>query len=295
MKGLRPVGVTSIGYSTAEDLPLFHALSGGSVLRVVTFSEAAANASISVCEDFEVGDLYASSLTGPPLKSVTPQQVAELARAWRVDGVFVESYRVSALQDFLVELKSLGVPTGARTNVGDLPKGLDFLVYDALGTCDGSQEVTGPEIDRALSALRTEGTWVEVAAYLREPVAEKALGLAYITSYHGVPLHIYLLEHRGGGAVKDMYERLRKVNPFTYIHAPLYSELITYCPRCGAPVAYREGAVLRSLELGPNSTCWRCGYGLPFTHLVAKKTAERVVLLSGGQTRWYDPRAVMRV
>ena len=292
---MRSIGVTSIGYSTTEALPLFHALAGGSVLRVVAFSEASGKVSIAGCEDFDVADVYESSLTGPPLKSVTPRQLAELARAWRVDGVFVESYNVSALADFLVGLKSLGIPTGARTNVGDLPRGLDFLVYDVLGTCERSLEVAGPQIDSALAELRSGGTWVEVAAYLREPVAEEVLGLAYITSYHAVPLHVFLLEHKGGAAVKDMYERLRRVNPFIYIHVPLYSELTTYCPNCGAPVAYREGAVLKRLELGPNSTCWRCGYVLPFTHLVAKKTAERVVLLSGGQTRWYDPRAVMRI
>ncbi len=295
MKALSSIGVISIGYSTAEALPLFHTLSGGSVLRVVAYSTAGAHAGLSGCDNFEVFDIYGPSLAGPPLKWVKPRQVAELAKAWGVDGVIVESFRASSLGYFTAELRRLGLVTGARTNVGDLPSGLDFLVYDALGTCDSSFDVPGPEIDRALSRLRSQGTWVEVVGYLREPVAEGVLGLAYVTSYHGVPLHVFVLEHRGGGPVKDMYERLKRVNPFTYVHVPLYSELITYCPRCGSPIAYREGGTLRSLELGPNSTCWRCGTPLPFVHLVAKKTAERVVLLSGGQTRWYDPRAVMRI
>ncbi|MGC9071666.1 MAG: hypothetical protein ACP5HK_03090 [Acidilobus sp.] len=290
------IGLVSIGFSTVEALPLYHFLPGGSLLRIIPFIEGGEQMPNVGCEDFEtLSELYRSSLAGPPLKRATPEQVVGLARSWRVNGVIVEGYQTSRVSSFLQRLKAFNLVIGARTNLGDVPSCVDFLLADALGTCDPSQEVPGTLADKALSTLRSLGTWVEVAAYLREPIAESVLGLAYITADHGVPLHVFLLEHRGGGPVRDMYERLRRVNPFTYIHAELYSELITYCPRCGSPIAYREEGVLRSLELGPTGRCWRCGNPLPFSQAVAKKTPGRVLMLSGGHTRWYDPRAVMRV
>ncbi|MGC9210213.1 MAG: hypothetical protein ACP5FT_02985 [Acidilobus sp.] len=296
MSAPESVGLVSIGFSTAEAIPLYHVLSGGSLLRVVPYVDAEAAASPPECEGFEsLTELYKSSIAGPPLKFVTPEQLERLARSWKVNGVIIEGYQVSRLSEFLSRLKGLNVMVGARTILGDVPKGVDFLLADAIGTCDPSYEIPGHLIDRTLGALRSQGTWVEVAAYLKDPIAESVLGLAYITSDHGVPLHVFLLEHKGGGAVRDMYERLRHVNPFTYIHVELYSELITFCPRCGSPVAYRDEGVLRSLELSPSGGCWRCGAPLPFLQVVAKKTPERVLMLSGGQTRWYDPRAVMRV
>jgi len=182
---------------------------------------------------------------------------------------------------------------------------VDFDIYDFLlifnkslsdyyttSSCSGRIALA---VAPRLRDLRSAGSWVEVAGYLKEPVPERVLGLASVTADNEAPLHLFLLEHKGGGPVRDTYSRLRQVNPFTYIHVSLYSELITYCPRCGSPVAYREENVLKDLALGPSNTCWRCGYPLPFTHVVAKKTPDRVIRLSGRGTRWYDPRAVMRI
>jgi len=293
---LTSIGIVSLGYSTTEALPLYHYLPGGSLLRVIVLSEPPSSASLSGCEHFDViNDVYVTSLTGPSLKQATPQQLAELARAWDVDGIVLEGYAISHVEGFIAELKGLGIRVGVRTNMGKAPKNADFLLLDALGTCSESQEVPGIEVHRLLRDLRSAGSWVEVAGYLKEPVPERVLGLASVTADNEVPLHLFLLEHKGGGPVRDTYNRLRQVNPFTYIHVSLYSELTTYCPHCGSPIAYREENVLKDLALGPSNKCWRCGYPLPFTHVVAKKTPDRVIRLSGRGTRWYDPRAVMRI
>jgi len=107
---LTSIGIVSLGYSTTEALPLYHYLSGGSLLRVIVFSEPPSSVSLSGCEHFDViNDVYAPSLTGPSLKQATPQQLAELARGWNVDGIVLEGYAISHVEGFIAELKRLGI------------------------------------------------------------------------------------------------------------------------------------------------------------------------------------------
>jgi hypothetical protein len=289
------VQVAGLGYATSESLPLFHALSGGSVVRVVIYSGRPLN--FDMCEGFsDVEEVYRLSEEGPPLKDVEPEKLLGLARRWRASGVVLETsyHKDPTLSEAVGAARRAGLKVGLRTPAieGDLPR-VDFLLVDYFRHCSGNYSYSGIDLDALLRLAKENDAWVEVNTYVEKPRAEDVMGEVSITASYGFPIHVHLLDHEGGGPVRHMYDVLRKANPYVYIHVDLYEQLNTYCPRCGSPVAYREGATLRSLELRDGTKCWRCGLELPFRFVVSNKTSAQALALSGRGTRWYDPRAVI--
>ena len=282
------------GLATPESFGLYHYLSGGLLAVFVLYSPS--GDSLGECSEFQqLSEVYLPSMMGPPLKPARPGSLARTARNWGAAGVVLAAYDISAISDvdeLLRALRSAGLAAGIRTTrpPGNL-KEYEFAVLDVLGRCNESLSLAGTAVSKFLEEARAGDRWIEVHVYMKEPVAELAIPEAFMTSAAGFPLHVDLLEHKGGGAVRDLYSRLRSINPFTYVHVPLYEEAVTYCPSCGSPVAYREGGVLKSLEL-VEGRCWRCGAPLPFRRVASKKTPDNLSRILGGAAKWFDPRAV---
>ena len=286
--------VILVGLATPESFGLYHYLSGGLLSVFVLYSPS--GDSLGQCGEFQqLSELYAPSMIGPPIKPARPDSLARAARGWGAAGAVLVAYDINVVDgvdDIFKALKSSGLAAGLRT--ARPPRGLkeyEFAILDVLGRCNESLSLAGTAVSRFVEEARAGGRWVEVHVYMKEPVAELAIPEAFMTSAAGFPLHVNLLEHKGGGAVKDLYSRLRSINPFTYVHVPLYEEAVTYCPSCGSPVAYREGGVLKSLEL-VEGRCWRCGAPLPFRRVASKKTPDNLSRILGGAVKWFDPRAV---
>ncbi len=293
------LGIVYVGLSTVESIPLYHCCPGGTALHLVAYSPAGPD--VSRCNDFAVfSEVYTPSLLGPALKEVNPEPVLSLAKAWGANVILVEAAstsKLSGLEEFLVGLRTGDIALGLRS-LGILevdPALLDFGVIDVGDYCNPALAVSGTDLDKYMDRARELGVMIELHAYAKEPLAERFLGLANVSASHMYPLHVNLLEHKGGGAVRDLYTRLRSINPYTYVHVSLYSEEITYCPRCGSPVAYRQGGVLKDLELAEGIRCWRCGQPLNFKLVKVKKTPEPLARLLNGRVKWYDPRAIGRL
>lgn len=287
------VEAVSLGYATAESIPLFHMLSGGSVMRVIVFSRTSYDG--GSCDDFnDIAEVYRLSAEGPPLRELDSKDILRVIERWKASGLLFDAVKPRReLSELINEVRNPKVKIGIKTPSLETLEGLDFLVIDYLKHCYTNYSYSGLDLDRTLRLARELGQWVEVNTYLERPSVEEVLGEAEVTASYGFPLHVHLLEHEGGGAVRYLYNSLLKVNPYTYIHVDLYEQLNTYCPRCGSPVAYREGTALKSLELKDGSRCWKCGFEIPFRYVISKKTSAQLLALSGGGTRWYDPRAVI--
>ncbi len=291
------VGVAGIGFGTAESIPIFHVLSGGSVVRVIINAQVQPGVDLEGCDDFnDIVELYTASIEGQTLKNADSNSLIRIAKQWHANGVSLEGFDLSVLgdglQDIIDDLRLQGLKVGIKTASLKHVYDVDFVSLDLFNHCSKGIEVSGLELDKYLGQAQRQGSWVEVSVYMRRAVPEEVIGEASITGSHGFPLHVHLIEHGGGGPVRELYSRLRSINPFVYIHVDLYDELNTYCPRCGSPIAYRDGAALKLLELNDDA-CWKCGYRLPFRYIISKKTSRQLLALSGGGVRWYDPRAVM--
>jgi predicted RNA-binding Zn-ribbon protein involved in translation (DUF1610 family) len=287
------IEVASLGYAAAEAIPLFHMLSGGSVVRVVVFAKTSYSA--ENCDSFnDLSEVYRLSAEGPSLKSLDSQDILKVVERWKASGLVFDVIKPGKeLGELAKEIRSHKLKVGIKTPSLETLEGLDFLVIDYLKHCCSSYTYSGLDLDRTLRLAKELDQWVEVNTYLERPRVEDVLGEAEVTASYGFPLHVHLIEHEGGGAVRYLYNSLLRVNPYTYVHVDLYEQLNTYCPRCGSPVAYREDGALKSLELKDGTRCWKCGFELPFHYVISKKTSAQLLALSGGGTRWYDPRAVI--
>ena len=275
--------ISTIGISTAEDLSLYHYLSGGTLLRLVIPSKM----KNLECHDYDICQIYNPNLYA--LKELNLTEIEKIVKTWNINGIIFEGCGVEDIisNEFISKIKDvLNIPIGVRIyQPFDLYKA-DFIIYDHFIEYNDNLNVI-----KFLKNYKTSYPWIELQLYYREPLIEKFFPLARITGEKGIPMHIYLLDHKGGGPVKTLYNEIRELNTYTYIHANLYGEYITYCSNCNKPVAYREEGVLLALELN-NNRCWNCNTELPFKKIISKKSDQKLIKMSRGDTIWYDPRAV---
>ncbi|AFZ70227.1 hypothetical protein Calag_0460 [Caldisphaera lagunensis DSM 15908] len=274
--------VSAIGISTPEALSLYHYLSGGKVMHILLPSTKPIR-----CKDFDICEIYKSNFEN--LREINISSIDNLINKWGADGLILEGCDIKNLiNDELLDniKKQLNIPIGIRIAEPINLYNIDFIVYDHF-----LDYYTNIDFINYINNFNKYNSWIEVQLYYKEPLLEKFLPLVKVVGKKEIPVHIYLLDNKGGGAVRELYNELKKVNPYVYIHVNLYGEYITYCYNCKKPVAYREEGVLLDLELKGNH-CWNCGVELPFNKVISKKTDKMFGRISNGDIIWYDPRAI---
>lgn len=292
--------VASIGYGRPESVPLFHVAPGGSIARLLL--PARGDAPVRCPEWCGVlSDLSESVGSESPI-SMLFDEVMSASLRWGVDAILVEGVNVllhGDLECFASKARQQGILFGVRLfgnpslwldKLNTITGIADFAVFDYLGGVSDSADLKLSSI-RVLEALTRIRLHLEVIIYLDTPISEKVTPVIHAVN-STTPVHLIIRDPRGGGPAKQLYDQIRRKNPLTYLHAPPYDYLDTYCPRCGALVAVREDTILASLKAGANGSCWRCGYRLPFVGPLYERTPRRIVRRSGVGTVWLDPRVV---
>ncbi len=287
---LTKLTIAGIGVSTIESIPVFHYYPGGSTLRVITYSHNYV--------PFDCDDLFSICIYGKGPDVFEPinidlEHLLALSKNFHVDIVLFEGLNpLESLQIEVIEMfHDQGYKLGVRIIGGleiDLPPKLDLLVIDDVHTFS---EDPGLIIDTMNLLEKISGNsnpWVEVNTYMNKPAFSPIAPLIKHTGKKRIPIHIHIADHEGGGPISDLYSRARNMNPFTYIHNPLYPYLDTHCPYCGAPIAIREDGILLSLE-APENKCWKCGNPLPLRGKVRKKTPRNLLIVTGTE-KWLSIR-----
>ncbi|MEB2836489.1 MAG: hypothetical protein GSR80_001654 [Desulfurococcales archaeon] len=293
---MHSMGVASLGYSTVEDIPLFHVAPGGSALRVVLPAQARLPGGLS-CPGWcgILGELTRAAGSEEAVQ-VPVGDIVSLARRWRVDVVSIEGVE-PALDDQLGELaskaRSSGLTVAVRTQGLAPPDSLidsaDVIIFDYITLIDDPAYKVSATT--SLEGLASSGLLAEVNVYIDEPLVETLTPVLHSLSRNTV-LHLHIGNPRGGGAARQLYDIARKRVPYTYLHAPPYDRLETYCHECGALVAVREASRLVALK-APGGRCWRCGAKLPLRGPLYEATRATILRRSGGGTVWHDPRVLV--
>ena len=292
--------VASIGYGRPESVPLFHVAPGGSIARLLL--PARGDAPIRCPEWCGVLSDLSESVGSESPVSMLFDEVIGVGLRWGVDAILVEGVNAllhDNLECFASKARQRGILFGVRLfgdpslwlgKLGIMSEIVDFAVFDYLGGISDSANLKLSSI-RVLEALTRIRLHLEVIVYLDTPISEKVTPVIHAIN-STTPVHLIIRDPRGGGPAKQLYEQVRRKNPLSYLHSPPYDYLDTYCPRCGALVAVREDAILASLKVGVDGSCWRCGYRLPFVGPLYERTQQRIVRRSGVGTVWLDPRVV---
>ncbi len=290
------IGVVSLGYSTVEDIPLFHVAPGGSALRVVLPANARLPRGLACPGWCGILEELTRAAGSEEAIQVPVGDIVSLARRWRVDVLSIEGIEPvleAKVGELVSRARSSGLIVAVRTQglapPDDLASSVDVIVFDYITLIeDPAYKVSAAT---SLERLVSSGLLVEVNVYIDEPLVE-----ALTPALHGLSgnaiLHLHIGNPRGGGAARQLYDIARKRIPYTYLHAPPYDRLETYCHECGALVAVREASRLVALK-APDGRCWRCGARLPLRGPLYEATRATILRRSGGGTAWHDPRVVV--
>lgn len=285
--------VAMIGIGTMESIPVYHFSPGGLAVRAVYSS---IEYPVYKCDAFPICVFGEGGRVLSPVEADSGF-LLDRARAWSAWSIFLDgleplnSMGEGALEELRENAGKRGLSVGARSLglvEGERLWALDYLVIDYMRDYALDPSIPGDAVKLLYKVLDSK-LWVEVSAYLKTPDYGRLQPLVVALEGSDVPLHVFIEDHRGGGPVRDLYEKLRERLKYVYIHNDLYPELDTVCPNCGAPVASRSEGVLRVLEVRDGS-CWKCGYKIPLRVPVRKKTPEHLLLtLDEGGVKWYHP------
>ncbi len=283
------VPLVSAGYSTVEDLPVFHCCPGGSALRAAV---APVRVSVGACGYCGLAGELAASRDALHYGFVECSDLAMLAARWSVNLVLLDGPEplanagAGAVECIASELGG-SVALAARWHglTREPPDSIDVVIAEySPGWVDAEALV------RLLGFLESEASLgeprVEAVVYLEKPVVEHVRPLVERIEGSNVPLHIFVSDYYGGKAAMDLLAWARSRVRYAYLHAGPYSELDTRCPSCGAGLTVRLEYHLAALAVEGGS-CPKCGTPIPLRRVVAKKTPVRVLRLTRGGTVWY--------
>ncbi|MEB3788683.1 MAG: hypothetical protein GSR72_02175 [Desulfurococcales archaeon] len=284
--------IAGIGVSTVESIPVFHYYPGGSSLRVITYSHNYV--------PFDCDDLFSICIYGKGPDVFEPvnmglDHILALAKNFHVDIILFEGLDpLESLQREVIDMfRGQGFKLGVRiiggSTISPLPD-LDLLVIDDIHMFSDDPGLIIDTMNLLERIRENSNPWIEVNTYMKRPALSPIAPLIRLTGEKGIPIHIHIADHEGGGPISDLYSKAKDLNPFTYIHNPLYPYLDTYCPFCGAPIAIREDGMLLSLE-APENKCWKCGKPLPLRGKVRKKTPRNLLIVTGTE-KWLSIREI---
>lgn len=265
-----------LGLSTLEAIPLYHLYPGGSALRVVTSparSMKCKEERWEICEWMRGPEAFSPiSLAGEVLES--------LAKRWQVDVLFLDGFEP---WEGGRALAGAGMTVASRAHGFSRPEA-DYVLLEDVSWLVG--ENVRREVARTAEHLHSSGIPFELLSYLPEPRVE-ALGELAEVAEKARALHLFL-DPRGGGQERALYEQLRRRLPYVYLHAGLYSQLDTYCPRCGALVLSRDSISLRASHVKGKS-CGRCGGELALEGTARERSSRTLLRLAREGVAWYNP------
>ena len=289
MTGRVALPLAAAGYSTVEDLPVFHCCLGGSALRLAV---APVRRSLPPCGHCGLAGELSEAREALHYGFVECGDVAWLARRWSVNLVALDGPEPLANA-------GLGVTECLSRELGDEaavavrwhggapepPPEVDVVIAEySPGWLEPGDLVR--MLDFIESEARRSEPRVEVAAYLEKPVAEHLKPVVDRISGSNVPLHIFVVDYYGGKAAMDLHAWARARVHYAYLHAGPYSELDTRCPSCGVGLTVRLEYHLAALAV-KEGACPKCGTPIPFRRVIATKTPARVLRLTRGGTVWY--------
>lgn len=294
MEGCR-IPLAGIGYSTVEAIPFYHFMLGSDAMRVLV-PPLRVRAPFS-CDFCDVGELD-SEADNVVWGSASCSDVTSLARRWGASLVLFDGVEPLGNIGFDVfsriasVLQKRGIATATRWQGSTPPPPSRGLPVDAL-LVDYVPEsyIDSTAAYRVLKFLEEYDPWrsrihVEVAVYIEKPRLQALTPLLQHVNGKEIPLHVYVYESYGGGAVVSLYKEIRKRVPYVYLHADPYSELDTECPKCSTVVAVRTEGVLHTLAV-KDGRCPKCGHRLLLRKVVSVKTPRRLLRETRGETVWY--------
>jgi len=280
------VRVVAVGLGLVESVPFYHAYPGRLAARIALPPPRGVRVDCGGWEECA----HLETVGAPEGVEVPVDIIAGLVARWRPALAVLdspESWR--GLGEFRGRL---GVGLAVRSvgalepGAGDL-EGASALKAEYVSAYTGEPAMNvrlSRTVDRAVKA----GLHVEVDAYVPEASMESVLPALEAAASHGLPLHVHVEDHGGGGPVRSLYEAIRRRHPLVYIHAGLYSYRDTYCPRCGTPLISRSRGYATSSAL-KNGSCPRCGAKIKLLGGPPKPDPRAALLWRRG-VEWYDPR-----
>lgn len=283
------VRIVAVGLGLVESVPLYHAFPGRLVARVALPPPPGVRVDCGGWEEC----VHLETVGAPEGVEVPLGVVAGLVERWRAPLAVLDSP-----ESWIVAGEFMGLPAGlAARSVGALEPGSSDLgglavlkaEYVAAYTGDPVMNVRlSRTVDRAVEA----GLHVEVDVYAPEALMEHVLPALEAAQSHGLPLHVHVEDHGGGGPVRSLYEALRRRHPLVYVHAGIYSYRDTYCPSCGAPAISRSRGYYTSSSLS-QGRCPRCGAKLKLLGGDPGRPDPRAALLWRRGVEWYDARFLL--
>jgi hypothetical protein len=287
--------VAGIGYSTVEAVPFYHFLSGADALRILV--PPVSTKAPFECDYCDVGELSLEA-ENVVWGWITCQDIVKLARRWSVSMVFFDGVEPVAnvdgevFREAAAELKRAGISVGLRWQ-GSRPGPIseEGIIDSVLADYVPGAYLDSSASYRVLKLLETHDPWksnlhLEVAVHIEKPLMQALTPLVQHVNSKEVPIHVYIYEPYGGGAVVDLYKKLKEKTPYLYIHADPYSELDTYCPKCSSVIAVRTEGVLHTLA-AKDGRCPKCGHPLLLRRVANEKTPRRILRETRGETVWY--------
>ncbi len=283
------VRLVAVGLGLVESVPLYHAYPGRLAARIALPPPPGVRVD---CRGWEECS-HLETIGAPEGVELPLEVVARLVSRWRPALAVLDSPESwLAAGDF----KGLPAPLAARS-VGALEPGRSHLGGLAVLKAEYVAAYTGEpamnvRLSRTVDKAVAAGLHVEVDVYVPEASMEQVLPALEAAESHGLPLHVHVEDHGGGGPVRSLYESLRRRHPLTYVHAGLYSHRDTYCPRCGTPLISRSRGYYTSSAL-KDGRCPRCGAELRVLGGVPERPDPRAALIWRRGVEWYDARFLL--
>lgn len=278
------LNVVLIGRSTIEAIPLFHLYPGGSALRLLLRPSRSLECTfdVEVCEWAKGPEVFPSIET--PISLIN-----HLIRLWgcdilSLDGIEpLESVDVRILREHLGSVVLVARAHGFKR----VSEFVDYYLVEDLSIPAGNPGLRGNVLG-VIDKLISLGKPFEVHVYIDNPYMEELEGIVEVLKGTSIPLHVAINNPRGGGPVKSLYQELRKILRYVYVHTRIYDEVDTLCPNCGTILLHRSGNILRAVNLA-NGKCPKCGTQLHLVGVVRGRTRESLARITRGGVVWYNP------
>jgi len=291
--------ISSLGYSTIENIPIYHFDPGHTALRLIGVP------SFKVPINFPTE--FLKNLNREPFtysyKCIDINDLIKLAKRWSVKAIFldgIEPLTISYIDVCLKRIKDKGFHIGARTQGIIPPKVatefindsiLDFLLVDISpeGYFDVETKVNVYDFLRRITSINL----IHVEVVVHMDVEKPSLLVPVINNIkrRDIPLHIKVYNPKGLG-YNPFLKLTSKTLDYVYVHAGGFSLLDTLCPNCKNYIAIRERGILIKLELTEDLKCPKCGTRILFRGEVSKMTPKRVIRETRGEVIWYHLKAL---
>ncbi len=281
------VRVVALGLGLVEAVPLYHAYPGMIAARIVVPPPPGVRLD---CGGWE--ECSHLETTGAPEGVELPLRVvAGIVSRWRAALAVLDSP-----ESWVAARGFTGLPgVLAVRSIGALEPGKSSLQGASVLKAEYVAAYTGEpamnvRLSRTVDKAVEAGLHVEVDVYMPVASMEHALPALEAAKSNELPLHVHVEDPQGGGPVRSLYEALRRRHPLTYVHAGIYSQRDTDCPRCGTPLISRSRGYYTSSSLTPEGACPRCGARLKILGGAPRKPDPRAHIIWRRRVEWYDPR-----